>query len=353
MARKKQSRPRAAPDKPLSPAALQARMERVMREIGKLDMGDMTAEQADAYLQEQLASGRFDKIEPETPLEQAQELVYEAWDATGKRRVDLARRALEISPDCADAYIILAEETRTPEEARDVYQKAVEAGERAIGPEGFREYEGHFWGVIETRPYMRARLELAELLWLQGETAAAAEHLNDMLRLNPSDNQGVRYLLMACLIESDRDQEAMALLNRFKDDASSGWAYDRALLAFRKSGESHRADRALNRALEANVFVPLYILGLAPPPREAPDFVGIGDEAEAIDYAMTAHRSWAHQPEAADWLARAWGAEILGMLRTLHEGLDALEGVLDEDDEDTLDAFDTTPDDEATTQPGS
>lgn len=205
MARKKGSK--ATPDKPLSPAAMRARMERILREVGKLDLGEMTAEQADAYLQEQLASGRFDKIEPETPLEQAQELVYEAWDATGKRRVDLARLALEISPDCADAYLVLA--------------------------------------------------------------------------------------------------EAAALLNRFKDDPSSGWAYNCALLAFRKSGESHRADRALNRALEANVFVPLYILGLAPPPIEAPDLVGIGDGAEAIDYAMTAHRSWAHLPEAANWLARA------------------------------------------------
>ena len=37
----------------------------------------------------------------------------------------------------------------------------LDAGELALGPEGFEEYDGHFWGFLETRPYMRARHGLA------------------------------------------------------------------------------------------------------------------------------------------------------------------------------------------------
>ncbi len=66
-----------------------------------------------------------------------------------------------ISPLCADAYNLLADEAATPAEARDLYLRGLEAGELALGPEDFEEYGGQFWGFLETRPYMRARHGLA------------------------------------------------------------------------------------------------------------------------------------------------------------------------------------------------
>lgn len=38
-----------------------------------------------------------------TPLEKAQEIAYRAFQARGRRRIQLARKALESSADCADA----------------------------------------------------------------------------------------------------------------------------------------------------------------------------------------------------------------------------------------------------------
>lgn len=62
-------------------------------------------------------------LPPRTPMEEAQDLVYDAWEAPTKRqRVSLARKALKIFPDCADAYSILADAARTAEEALDLYQ---------------------------------------------------------------------------------------------------------------------------------------------------------------------------------------------------------------------------------------
>lgn len=58
---------------------------------------------------------------------------------------------------------------------------------------------GHFWGLLETRPYLRTRLGLAHALWTAGRRAEAVQHLQDMLRLNPNDNQGVRYTLARLL----------------------------------------------------------------------------------------------------------------------------------------------------------
>ena len=113
-----------------------------------------------------------------SPVEQAQQLMYDAWDSSGKARVKLARRALAISKDCADAYVLLAEETaRTLEEATEFYRQGVQAGERALGPEIFEEEVEHFWGILETRPYMRAREGLAACLWQLGDLVDHGESL--------------------------------------------------------------------------------------------------------------------------------------------------------------------------------
>src|SRR5947209_3453571 len=153
-----------------------------------------------------------------TPLEQAQDKMYEAWEARSRKaRVRLAREALAISPDCADAYVLLAEETaRTPDEALKLYEEGVRAGERALGPEAFAEDAGNFWGILETRPYMRARAGVAECLWAMGEAGRAVEHFRELLRLNPGDNQGNRYPLARLLLQEGRDEELDALLGEYK-----------------------------------------------------------------------------------------------------------------------------------------
>ena len=84
-------------------------------------------------------------------IAKAQDVMYEAWDrSTPRSRIELAHKALAISPLCADAYNLLAGEAATTAEARDHYARGLEAGELALGPEGFEEYEGHFWGFLET-----------------------------------------------------------------------------------------------------------------------------------------------------------------------------------------------------------
>ena len=54
--------------------------------------------------------GRSDRRSARDLLDQAQDLIYDAWElADPIKRSRLARKALKISPDCADAYVLLAE----------------------------------------------------------------------------------------------------------------------------------------------------------------------------------------------------------------------------------------------------
>jgi tetratricopeptide (TPR) repeat protein len=266
-------------------------------------------DEANAFLQDRLASGVPPVPTERTPLQQAQDLMYQAWGASGSQRVKLTRRALTISPDCADAYVLLAEETaKNAQEAKSLYEQGVQAGERALGQQAFEEAVGSFWGLVETRPYMRARAGLAWCLWVIGDQQQAIDHYQEMLRLNPGDNQGLRYLLANCLLESGGDETLQRLLEQYEDDASATWLYTRALLLFRQQGASEAATDQLHEAISYNPFVPPYLSGKKKLSKWLPPYMGFGDENEAIHYAVDAKSIWRKTKGALSWLRKIWAA---------------------------------------------
>lgn len=278
-------------------------------ELGKILRGREfeSLEEARDYVMEQLEEGMFEGSgigEPETPVEQAQERIYEAYEADDPDlRTALAEEALEISSDCADAYTILAQETaEDAEEAKELYEQGLAAGERAIGEKEFEESKGHFWGILETRPYMRAKQGLALCLWDLGERTEAIDHYRQMLELNPNDNQGIRDLLAESLLEEDRDEELGKLLAAYAEDASATWVYTRALWLFRNEGATEKAGQALKEAKKFNPHVPNYLLGGKKLPATVPALIGMGDEAEAEVYFADCIYGWLKIPGALDWL---------------------------------------------------
>ena len=247
--------------------------------------------------------GKTEKT-PSTNLETAQDLMWDAWDTPDhNKRVAMAKRALEISGDCADAYVMLAEETaRTAPQALDLYQKGVAAGERALGPKLFEERVGDFWHILETRPYMRARKGLAQCLHEMGRLDEAIEIYVQLLRLNPNDNQGNRDVLAGCYLEAGRDAEALELLNRYPEDLTASWTYTAALVQFRLHGPSDEAKRALHHALSRNSYVSNYLRGLRRMPHRMPSHFALESVEEAVCYADTYAKCWRSTPGAIQWL---------------------------------------------------
>jgi len=255
---------------------------------------------------EGVMAGMFGGVDGDegTAVDRAQQVMYDAWEATEpKRRIALARKALAISGDCADAYVLLAEEVRDRHEARQLLEQGVAAGERALGQGFFEENVGHFWGLLETRPYMRARCSLAQILWDAGEREVAVTHYQELLRLNPNDNQGVRDLLLPCLLELGRDKEAEGLVAAFEEDGTAMMSYSRALLAFRRDGDCSESRSLLRAAIKENRHVPTFLLGRKRLPKSIPDYHGFGDENEAICYLVDGANNWRATPGALDWLA--------------------------------------------------
>lgn len=236
-------------------------------------------------------------------LDQAQDLIYEAWESPSRiKRLALAKEALRISPYCAAAYNLMAKESDVLQEKTQLYVKALEVGKISLGERCFQEDVGFFWGLVETRPYMRALNGLAECHWKAGRLAETIELYREMLRLNPNDNQGARYPLISCLLEEGRWDETEEFLREWGDEASCFMEYSRALLSFAVSGKDGQADEYLKKAFASNEFVPSYLTGERIVPFILPDYYGFGDDDEAAIYADLALKAWRKTPGAVDWV---------------------------------------------------
>src|SRR5580692_3408779 len=65
----------------------------------------------------QFVAGLHGQADENTPLGKAQSLMYRAFqEPDERRRVQLARDALNLCPDCADAFVLLAEHSRNRKE---------------------------------------------------------------------------------------------------------------------------------------------------------------------------------------------------------------------------------------------
>ncbi|EME83909.1 uncharacterized protein MYCFIDRAFT_119762, partial [Pseudocercospora fijiensis CIRAD86] len=74
---------------------------------------------------------------------------------------------------------------------------------------------GHFWGIIETRSYMRAKygyLDGLRKVKTKEAVQAALDQANDCLRLCRGDNMGVRDMVPALMIRLGKDQQAYDFL---------------------------------------------------------------------------------------------------------------------------------------------
>ena len=238
-----------------------------------------------------------------TASEKAQELAYDAMEADDPNAaIKLAMRAVELDRRCVDALVMLAHAgSDSPDELIENIEKAVWMGERALGEEFFEENRGHFWGIIKTRPYMRARQELADLLRDAGRTDDAIAHYEAMLDLNPDDNQGIRDLLLACyLIQGDLDG-TRRLFDENEDDGSATFQWSR-ILERHLAGDKAKAVTLLAEARKDNALVEPYMTGKKQMPRTLPDYFSPGEESDAKYVAVNLHPAWEEHRASVAWL---------------------------------------------------
>lgn len=262
------------------------------------------------YIEEYGMGGEGDELVvlngPGTPKDKAQALLYKAMEATSsKRRIQLAEAALEMYPGSPDAYLILAEESENEQDARAYLKAGIAAGQSELGELFFAQNKGYFWGLHETRPYIRICKSYAESCWFGGNAEEAAQTLEHILELNTEDNTGARYLLAAVYLYCNQLDKAEEVLEKYgKDDAAAAFAYDRIILEYKKNGITSQLKMLYRVARGVNKHVPDYLLGMKRLPHNLPDYVGMGDSNEAIEYVIMHSRLWASVPDLLKWMLK-------------------------------------------------
>lgn len=253
-------------------------------------------------LDRELAKTRISRGEK---VRQAQLLFYEAIEAvTNEEEIELIGDALKLDPGNVDALLLVLNYCEVPvDEEIEILRKIVKLAERRLGPRTFEDLRGKFWGAIETRPYMRAREQLAESLNYAGRIGEAIAEWEGLLELNPHDNQGLRHPLLTSCLALNRLDCVARLFEQFREEVelSTVFAWGRVLERF-LVGDSDGARKALAAARILNAHSEAYLRGRKRVPKNLPTSYDPGSREEAACFAEALIAAWKAHPSAKRWL---------------------------------------------------
>lgn len=258
----------------------------------------------------------------ESDFERAESLIAGIPEGTSPDEVvRIAKQALALSESCMGAwfeYGVYADDTAT---ALERFEKGIDRGRVCFEEQIKKSGEGHgLWGYIEARDFMRLLEEKAKALVELGRMEEAAKVYQEILALNPTDNQGIRSDLLQIFLVHRRLEDARKLLDRFPNDALVAMAYGRALLeivetadrtgfeipdvdsprapanpaALRKilGPEFNVALGFLNHAIKMNPFVSLFMTHGSILDVEVDELACFGGPYEAVIYAQQCCMLW-------------------------------------------------------------
>jgi len=159
------------------------------------------------------------------------------------------------------------------EKAKSYYQQALESSEQLIKEMNETKEKILYWGVLETRPYMRSLHGLGICNYKLGNKKLEPNLLdeslkifNKMLKLNPNDNQGIRYLIPDVYQKKgDYDKSLKKYLKIIKDEGSD---YNSILLLnlsilYYKLSDLQNAEKYFLKGMKKNKFYAIFLLKTA------------------------------------------------------------------------------------------
>ncbi|WP_240916898.1 UPF0149 family protein [Pseudoalteromonas sp. Z1A8] len=188
--------------------------------------------------------------------------------------------------------------------ALEPMQMLLEMMEGHITKQFIKDNTGHFWGLHETRPYMMLRAHRAKIHALHGYTQKAQSELEELLKLNPNDNQGNRFLLMNCLIINKEWDKLDALLVKSDSEELHATA-SRALSAFVKHGDSKPANDYKKKLQQQNKHFSKILTGQEKLKVQQPPYFSPGSKEEVGVYLDSlGKQAWISVPASLFWLRK-------------------------------------------------
>jgi len=206
--------------------------EKVLREIEKFskDKNFSSEEEANAAIADFIKSysGKMSKENQKGQKGLKMKEALDSWDYldmaleadTSEEALKYAKKALKLDKNLLDADVLIADLSATDREDLKLrFEALIKKAEKVLKKKGlFPDGVGVFWGIIETRPYMRLRGAYVKLLLELGKYKKAMNECEELIVLSENDNMGMRYSLMALYAFFEDKDKAMELLKKYEED---------------------------------------------------------------------------------------------------------------------------------------
>jgi tetratricopeptide (TPR) repeat protein len=198
--------------------------------------------------------------------------------------------------------IVLGQMGRT-DEADDRWEETV-AMTLACMPDAFTMGEDQVpWFELANRPFLRAYYGLALSLGNRGEVRRAYRMFQNVIAMNPSDNQGARAMAVDAAFYLEDPEGALAVCEQYPDGILPEVLYGR-VLAHYQLDHIDEAEAALDKALDIlpKVAQELVKLRHTKPDTFKEDRITVGGDDEAYHYWIDSGPYWEGTPGAIEWL---------------------------------------------------
>lgn len=254
------------------------------------NVGDCSEEELNEKLQEFIEKYNNNEIEYEsTNLDKAYELLEKAQNARSKKQaLKLAKEAYETYPECFDAVIFLADLEEDEQKKVEILENGLIKEKERLEKEGYFEKDniGHFYGIFETRPYIRGLNAKAIFLVTDGKLKQARDVCKEILRLNEHDNIGARYLLMAIYATLEDEKECLSLYKKY-DEESFSMVFPLFVLYY-KLGDDKKANDYLSKVNKLNKHLVEFFNGTMKEDKDVtPGYYERGGTSELMEYFGT------------------------------------------------------------------
>jgi len=258
------------------------------------------------------------------------EIMQTAWrERNPQARIKAAKEAIELNPECATAYILLAEE-----EAEDIQDAEVkfkeafriaETNYRRSQQQQLQNQMTELQHRRDTNVMIYIRRRLAMCARKLGKMKEAVKLFKDLAKEIPPIMHvlNIHENLLECLLEMGNYADVQAVLAKYDDISlpkSAAICYTAALLKARSVADKFSADvagkrgltpsemsavEAIHRAVEFNPHVPKYLLEMKPLILPPEHILKRGD-SEALSYAFYHLTHWKRVDGALNLLHCTW-----------------------------------------------
>ncbi len=227
---------------------------------------------------------------------------YEEMDPEEQRK--LAERALGISRDCAEAWLVRGIVAETSEQAEKYLEEALECANAELDEEGPDAAASNpLCRTLATQTQIRANFHLARIIaaLAHDEPDRATEALDlfdEVYDAAEDDPFRARDWMVPLYLTADEDGTAESMLAEYAgESAQDYWNMNQTLLRYR-SGRRDEAKETLETAFSINP-------ALAEIGEDDDSGIAAGPNAaeRAVFYWITGHHAWIHTEGAMDWMA--------------------------------------------------